>query len=180
MSRLQTGAFHLSRRSIGLDEVVPAALASLSRQAHNVIVQVPETLPRVFIDPALVERAVANIIDNAIRHSPEARPVRVEAGAIAGRVDLRVVDRGCGIPLADRNRLFQPFQRLGDTDNSTGVGLGLAVSKGFVEAVGGELSVEDTPGGGITMVMSFPAWHGDPMEPAPIQPGLAIESVSVA
>jgi two-component system sensor histidine kinase KdpD len=157
MSRLQTGALHLSYRDVGLDEIVPSALASLSRLSHNVVVDVPETLPRVRVDPALLERAVANIIDNAVRHSPDTAPVRVEAGAVAGRVDLRVVDRGCGIPVADRELLFQPFQRLGDTDNGSGVGLGLAVSRGFVIAVGGELTMEDTPRGGVTMVISLPA-----------------------
>jgi two-component system sensor histidine kinase KdpD len=156
MSRLQTGALHLSYRDVGLDEIVPSALASLSRLSHNVVIDVPETLPRVRVDPALVERAVANVIDNAIRHSPNTIPVRVEAGAVAGRVDLRIVDRGCGIPMAERSQLFRPFQRLGDTGTGSGVGLGLAVSRGFVEAVGGELSVEDTPGGGVTMVISFP------------------------
>ena len=75
---------------------------------------------------------------------------------MADRVDLRVVDRGCGIPLAQRERVFQPFQRLGDTASDTGVGLGLAVARGFVDAVGGELTVEDTPGGGVTMVIGLP------------------------
>jgi two-component system sensor histidine kinase KdpD len=161
MSRLQTGGLHLSVRPVGLDEVVPAAVASLSHQSHRVTVEVPETLPRVVVDPALLERAVANVIDNAVRHSPESCRVRVHAGEVAGRVDLRIVDRGSGIPLADRERLFQPFQRLGDTDNDTGVGLGLAVSHGFVEAMGGELTVEDTPRGGITMVISLPIASGD-------------------
>jgi two-component system sensor histidine kinase KdpD len=163
MSRLQTGALHLSYRDVGLDEIVPSALASLSRLSHNVIIDVPETLPRVRVDPALVERAVANVIDNAIRHSPHTIPVRVEAGAVAGRVDLRIVDRGCGIPMAERSQLFRPFQRLGDTGTGSGVGLGLAVSRGFVDAVGGELSVEDTPGGGVTMVISFPALPAEPV-----------------
>jgi two-component system sensor histidine kinase KdpD len=123
MSRLQTGALHLSYRDVGLDEIVPSALASLSRLSHNVVIDVPETLPRVRVDPALVERAVANVIDNAIRHSPNTIPVRVEAGAVAGRVDLRIVDRGCGIPMAERSQLFRPFQRLGDTGTGSGVGL---------------------------------------------------------
>jgi len=159
MSRLQTGALSLIWRPVGLDEVVPAALASLSQDCQNVVVDVPETLPRVNVDAALLERAVANLVDNAVRHSPSDRPVRVEAGAVAGRVDLRVVDRGPGIPLAQRDVIFQPFQRLGDAGADTGVGLGLAVARGFVEAVGGEISVEDTPGGGLTMVISLPATH---------------------
>ena len=120
------------------------------------IVDVSDALPRVEVDVALVERAVANIVDNALRHSGPERPVRIEAGAIGGRVDLRIIDRGAGISLAQRDRLFQPFQRLGDTDSTTGIGLGLAVSKGFIEAVHGDILVEDTPGGGITMVLSLP------------------------
>ena len=83
---------------------------------------------------------------------------------MAGRVDIRVVDHGPGIRAADRERVFRPFQRLGDTDNRTGVGLGLAVSRGFAEAVGGELDLEDTPGGGCTMVVRLP---GDADDPTP-------------
>ena len=156
MSRLQTGALHLRLRPVGLDEVVPAALASLSRLTDQVVVDVPETLHRVAADPALLERAVANIIDNAVSNSRD-KPVRVEAGEVAGRVDLRVVDRGPGIPEADRAKVFLPFQRLGDGGHPSGVGLGLAVAKGFVEAMGGELTIDDTPGGGMTMVISLPA-----------------------
>jgi two-component system sensor histidine kinase KdpD len=79
------------------------------------------------------------------------------ASAVLERVELRVVDQGPGIPLGQRTRVFQPFQRLGDRPNGTGVGLGLAVARGFVEAMDGELTIEDTPGGGTTMVVSLPA-----------------------
>jgi two-component system sensor histidine kinase KdpD len=81
--------------------------------------------------------------------------VRLCGSGAAGRVELRIVDRGPGIPPSERDRVFEPFQRLGDRSLGAGVGLGLAVAKGFVEAMGGELSIEDTPGGGLTMVMSF-------------------------
>ena len=171
MSRLQTRALHLSVRPVGLDEVVPAALASLSHESQHVVVEVPETLPRVVVDPALLERAVANVIDNAIRHSSRSCRVRINAGEVVGGVDLRIVDRGPGIPLGERARLFQPFQRLGDTDRDSGVGLGLAVSHGFVEAMGGELTVEDTPGGGITMVIRLPAAN------CAAETGLGLETV---
>jgi two-component system sensor histidine kinase KdpD len=160
MSRLQAGALNPSKGSVGLDEIVPAALASLSERSLDIVVDVPETLPRLQVDAALVERAVANIVDNALRHSHREGSVRIEAAEVAGHVHLRIVDRGLGIASADREQMFQPFQRLGDTNAATGVGLGLAVSKGFVEAVGGELSVEDTPGGGITMVLRFPVAAG--------------------
>jgi len=82
--------------------------------------------------------------------------VRVEAGSFGGRVDLRVVDTGPGIPIDVRDEVFRPFQRLGDTSAGTGVGLGLAVARGFVRAMDGELTVDDTPGGGTTMVLSLP------------------------
>jgi two-component system sensor histidine kinase KdpD len=159
MSRLQTGVLHLDRRPVGLDEVVYAALASLSRDASKVRVDVPETLPRVDADAALLERAVANLIDNALTWSRPGSTLRVEAGRCGDRIDLRVVDRGPGIPLDQRVAVFRPFQRLGDGGGASkdGVGLGLAVAKGFVEAMGGELTLEDTPGGGLTSVISLPA-----------------------
>jgi two-component system sensor histidine kinase KdpD len=156
MSRLQSGALVATTRPVGLEEVVASALASLS-PAALVEVDVPETLPRVLVDPALLERAVANIIANAVGFSPRGQPVKVEAAAVAGRVDLRVVDRGRGIPVADRDRVLEPFQRLGDNPNGAGVGLGLAVANGFVTAMKGELIIEDTPGGGATLILSLPA-----------------------
>ncbi len=155
MSRLQGGTLDLLREDVGLDEVVAQALASLGERAKRVVTEVPETLPRINTDPALLERAVANVIDNAIAWSPLDRPVRLEAAQFGGSVELRVIDRGPGIPPDQRERIFQPFQRLGDQPRGEGVGLGLAVARGFVDAIGGELTVEDTPGGGATMVFSF-------------------------
>jgi two-component system sensor histidine kinase KdpD len=154
MSRLQTGAVQLVMRAVALEEVVPAALAGLS-QAARVDADVPETLPRVRADAALLERVVANVVENALAWSPSDRNVRVEACVVDHHVDLRVVDRGPGIPRGMRDHVFQPFQRLGDSPNGTGVGLGLAVARGFVEAMGGEIAVDDTPGGGTTMVISL-------------------------
>ena len=137
-----------------VSDVVDAALASLGPRAAAVSSDVPDDLPRVHTDPVLLERAVANLIDNALVHAGGAG-LRIEAGAVAGRVDLRVVDHGPGVRAEDRELVFRPFQRLGDSENEAGVGLGLAVARGFVEALGGELVLEDTPGGGTTMVFSF-------------------------
>ena len=152
MSRLQTDALEIMPSRVGLEEVLPAALHSLAIADDSVQLDVPETLPRVLADPGLLERALANLIDNAVRFSPPGRPARVTAGAIDGYVDVRVVDRGPGVPAGDRDRLFVPFQRLGDSAQGEGVGLGMAVAKGFVEAMGGEIEIEDTPGGGLTVV----------------------------
>ena len=157
MSRIQTGSIVLVPRDVGLDEVVPRALATLPSSGQGVLVEVPETLPRVAIDAELLERAVANLIANARQWSPPADPVMVRGVARDGRVELRVIDHGPGVPSGARDRMFLPFQRLGDRPGSNGVGLGLAVARGFVEAMDGSLSVEDTDGGGLTMVVSFGA-----------------------
>ncbi|MGH8905554.1 MAG: ATP-binding protein [Egibacteraceae bacterium] len=156
MSRLQAGALEIVSRPVSLDEVVPAALRGLVDRDHPIEVDVPESLPHVVGDPALLERVVANLAANAVAWSPPDEPVVISAGAVRQRVDLRVVDRGPGIAVEDRERVFQPFQRLGDRTDGAGVGLGLAVARGFTEAMGGELMVEDTPGGGTTMVVSLP------------------------
>jgi two-component system sensor histidine kinase KdpD len=152
MSRLQTGALDIAAAPVGLDEVLPAALTSLGASSDAVRLDVDDTLPRVLADRGLLERALANVIANAIRFSPRGTPPSVMAGVVDGTVDIRVVDRGPGVPAEERGRLFEPFQRLGDGGQSEGVGLGLAVAKGFVEAMGGELEADDTPGGGLTIV----------------------------
>jgi two-component system, OmpR family, sensor histidine kinase KdpD len=157
MSRLQSGALQLVMRDVGLEEIVPAAIKGLGERAQSVDVSVDETMPRVHADAALLERAVANIVGNALAWSPPERPVRIDACAVGERVDLRVVDRGPGIPPDQRDRMFQPFQRLGDQSNNGGTGLGLAVARGFVDAMGGAITVEDTPGGGLTVVVSLEA-----------------------
>ncbi|HZM32253.1 MAG TPA: K(+)-transporting ATPase subunit F [Acidimicrobiales bacterium] len=156
MSRIQAGAVAPATRPVGLEEVVPAAIAGLGERATKVEVDVPESLPPVRADPTLLESVLANLIDNALAHAPGGVPVRVEAGEVGGTVLVRVVDRGPGIRPDDRERVFQPFQRLGDSpSHGAGVGLGLAVAQGFTRAMGGDLAVDDTPGGGTTMVVEL-------------------------
>ena len=154
MSRLQAGALSVAVRTVGLEEVIPAAVASLGVRSHEVVNALPDDVAPVAADPALLERAVANLVGNAVTASPPGHPVRIDAVAAGGRVNIFVIDTGRGIPPADRELVFQPFQRL--VDHGTGVGLGLAIARGFVEAMGGELSIEDTPGGGTTMIISLP------------------------
>jgi two-component system sensor histidine kinase KdpD len=161
MSRLQAGALSLFPRPAGLDEVVALALDDLGPAGRDISVEIPETLPAVRADPAILERVVVNLTENALRYSPAGKAPLLAASALGDRVELRVVDRGPGIPEEDRERMFVPFQRLGDTDNTTGVGLGLALARGLTEAMGGTLTAEDTPGGGLTMTVSLPAAPGD-------------------
>ncbi|MFC8274580.1 ATP-binding protein [Streptomyces sp. NPDC057271] len=154
MSRLQTGTVMPVFRETDVDEVVPMALGGVPED--SVVLDIPETLPMVTVDRGLLERAVANIVENAVKYTPSGTPVLVAASAIGDRVELRVVDRGPGIPDEAKDAVFEPFQRYGDAPRGAGVGLGLAVARGFVEAMGGTVSAEDTPGGGLTMVIALP------------------------
>ncbi|HET7396932.1 MAG TPA: DUF4118 domain-containing protein [Intrasporangium sp.] len=162
MSRLQAGALSVHVEPVALDEVVARALLHDDRW---VTVDVPEDLPLVRADAGLLERVVANLVDNALRHGPDDRPVEVRARTMTGGpagpahasvVGLCVADHGPGIPPAQWDAIFAPFQRLGDRDASTGVGLGLAIARGFTEAMGGSLIPSATPGGGFTMTVSLP------------------------
>ena len=160
MSRLQTGSVDVLDQSTDVNELIATAVDSVDPRHQRVAVDIESPLPRIRTDPVLLERALANLIDNALIHAGGSG-LRVEAGRVAGRVDIRIIDRGPGIGPQDRDRVFQPFQRVGDSESRVGVGLGLAVARGFVEAVGGDLDVEDTPGGGCTMVIRIP---GDRLE----------------
>ncbi|MFE6751333.1 ATP-binding protein [Kitasatospora purpeofusca] len=168
MSRLQAGALTLHLAETHLDEILPRALDSLADPYAPVQPLDLETVPPVLADPPLLERVLANVITNALRHNAPGAPVLVAASHHAGRVEVRVIDRGPGIAPEDRDRVFLPFQRLGDTDNTTGVGLGLALSRGLAEAMDGSLEVEDTPGGGTTMLLTLPAAPARPLPAGPV------------
>jgi two-component system, OmpR family, sensor histidine kinase KdpD len=157
MSRLQAGALALAIQPIDVADVVSAAVTSLGRAASEVIIRVPEETPDVQADPAFLERAIANLVQNAVRHSPPGAPPQVTASAYGEVVEIRVVDCGPGVPETDWDQIFLPFQRLGDRDNTSGVGLGLALARGLIEAMSGSLAPEGTPGGGLTMIISMPA-----------------------
>ncbi|MGV9265341.1 ATP-binding protein [Kitasatospora sp. NPDC003701] len=159
MSRLQAGALTLHLAETHLDEILPRALDTLPDPYAPVQPLDLDTVPAVLVDPPLLERVLANVIANALRHNAPGAPVLVTASHLRDQVEVRVIDRGPGIAPEDRDRVFLPFQRLGDTDNTTGVGLGLALSRGLAEAMGGSLEVEDTPGGGTTMLLTLPAVH---------------------
>ena len=158
MSRVQTGALQPFLRPAAVDEIAPLALRGIAG-GERVRFDVPETLPLVLTDAGLLERALANLLANAVRFSPVDRPPTLAAEVIDGAVQVSVIDHGPGVPAADHDRIFEPFQRLGDQDGSTGVGLGLAVARGFVEAISGTLRPTGTPGGGLTMVVTLPVAH---------------------
>lgn len=113
----------------------------------------PEDLPLASADPGLIERVIVNLVDNARRAGP---PVRVTAEADGEVLRVRIVDSGPGVADADKERIFSPFQRLHDHTADGGLGLGLAIARGFTEAMGGTLEPGDTPGGGLTMTVTLP------------------------
>jgi two-component system, OmpR family, sensor histidine kinase KdpD len=172
MSRLQTGTVAPLMQEVDLDEVVPMALGGVP--PDSVTLDIPETLPIIAADPGLLERVVANVVENAVKYSPHGSRVLVSASALRDRVELRIADRGPGVPDDAKDRIFEPFQRYGDAPRGLGVGLGLAVAKGFTEAMGGLLIADDTPGGGLTMVLTLRA-AGDRSLP---QPQLSAEAGS--
>ncbi len=156
MSRLQAGVMGVSAQPIGLADAIAKTVDDLGPRGREIAIHTPDELAEVEADPALLERILANLLSNALRYSTPGRPPLITASEHDGEVEVRVVDHGPGIPVADRERMFLPFQRLGDRDNDTGVGLGLALSRGLAEAMGGGLEPDTTPGGGLTMTLRLP------------------------
>jgi two-component system sensor histidine kinase KdpD len=161
LSRLQADALTLACRPVGLDDVVSRALATTAR-SNEVTIEVSPDLPEVIADPGLLERAIANVVENAMRYTPDGERVRVAASAYADTLELRIIDRGPGVARDARQAVFEPFQRRDDRAVSTGssVGLGLAIARGFVEAMRGTITLEDTPGGGLTVSIELPTAPG--------------------
>lgn len=152
LSRLQAGAMPMALQPTDASEVVAQSVTGVD--PRRVSVQIPDALPPVQADPGLLERALANLVENALKHANSA--VTVDAKHHGADVRIRVIDHGRGIPPSDRDRMFVPFQRGGDTTVTEGTGLGLALCRGVVEAMGGDLTPETTPDGGLTMVVTLP------------------------
>ncbi|HEY4224657.1 MAG TPA: sensor histidine kinase KdpD [Pseudolysinimonas sp.] len=158
VTRLQAGVIGVALAPVAIDDVVGGALDELRLPPGQVTLELT-AVPMVDADAALLQRAVVNLLTNAIRFSPAGSSPTIASSHFGDRVQVRVIDNGPGIPAEEREGIFMPFQRHGDLDNSVGVGLGLSLSKGFVEAMGGTLEAEDTPGGGLTMVIELPVVH---------------------
>src|SRR5580698_3166923 len=154
MSRLHTGSLQPFLRPTAIDEVAPVAVGGLD-DSLRLELAVPEGFPLVLADPGLLERVLANLFSNALRYSPAAQPPELQAELDSGMVRLEVVDHGPGVPDSQKERIFEPFTRV--ADRHPGVGLGLAVAKGFAEAMGGRIEAGDTPGGGLTITVTLPA-----------------------
>ncbi|GGE94555.1 ATP-binding protein [Mycetocola zhadangensis] len=156
VSRLEAGVLAVQLLSVDAEDVILPAFDELNLGPSEIELDLDPTLPSMLADPGLLKRVVTNLLDNARRFAPPGTRVRISTSTFAGTVQIRIADHGPGIAPERRDQIFVPFQRLGDTDNLTGLGLGLALSKGFIEGMGGTLEAEDTPGGGLTMVIALP------------------------
>ncbi|QCQ17915.1 ATP-binding protein [Microbacterium sp. RG1] len=161
VSRVEAGVLAVALAPVDAAGSVLAALDELGLGPGRVELALDPALPEITADPVLLQRVIVNVLANAARHSPPDARVRVATSSLGERAEIRIVDRGAGVPAERRDDMFAPFQRLGDTDNTVGLGLGLALSRGFAEGMGGTLTAEDTPGGGLTMVVSLPLWPED-------------------
>jgi two-component system sensor histidine kinase KdpD len=161
MSRLHTGSLQPFLRPTAIDEVAPVAAGGLD-DSLRLEMAVPDGFPLVLADPGLLERVLANLFSNALRYSPAGRPPELHAVLDGGTVRLEVVDHGPGVPDEQKELIFEPFERVGD--RHPGVGLGLAVARGFAEAMGGRIGAFDTPGGGLTVRVTLPAASEDRSE----------------
>lgn len=159
VSRVQAGVLAVTLTPMDPADAILPALDELGLGPSDVDLGLDLELPPVLADAVLLQRVLVNLLDNAVRFSPADRPPRLSTARVPGAVQIRVLDHGPGIAPERRDEVFLPFQRLGDIDNGTGLGLGLALAKGFTEGMGGTLSVEDTPGGGLTMVLELPQVH---------------------
>ena len=156
VSRVEAGVLAVSLAPVDSAGTVLAAVDELSLGPDAVELALDPDLPLLVADPVLLQRVVVNVLANAVRHTAPGTRVRVATSRLGARAQIRIVDHGAGVAPDRQADIFAPFQRLGDTDNTTGLGLGLALSRGFTEGMGGTLAPEDTPGGGLTMVVELP------------------------
>ena len=161
MSRLQAGALAVHFDRISFQDLLPQVLTSIPILVEDINLSYAPNLPEIRTDPGLLERALANLISNALTHGSSTHKPSITLSQHGRYVQIRIIDYGSGIDLSDPTKIFAPFRRLGDVNNKQGIGLGLALSKGLIEAIGGSLTLEETPGGGLTVVVSIPLALGE-------------------
>jgi len=166
MTRVEAGALSLRKEPGDIEDLVGAALAQLGSRAQEREIEfdLPPDLPSVPMDFALMTQALSNVLDNALKYSPADRPVRIEARTAGGEVHVSVADRGLGIPHGDLTRIFDKFQRAAHPPDAGGLGLGLTISKGIIEAHGGRIWAANRPDGGAVVSFALPYVLGEPGE----------------
>lgn len=156
LTRLQAGVLSVHLAPTSLLEVL-ASVIPLG--PSRVLLDIPDDLPLLRADSGLLERVLANLVDNAIKHQGSEQPIQVTAAPRGGQVQIKVIDHGRGIAPSQLEEIFRPFQHFGDRTN-TGIGLGLAIAQGFTEAMNGQLQPTQTAGGGLTMTLTLGVVNG--------------------
>ena len=166
LSRLEAGVVSVELEPVAPHALVEQAARFIHLDRSLVSVAVPPHLPPMLADPVLLERVLANLLTNAAVVSTSGRPVQITGRSTGNQVELAVIDHGPGIPTDQRDRMFEPFQRLHDRSTTQGLGLGLAIARGFTETMGGRITASDTPGGGLTMTITLPTVDTSTASPA--------------
>jgi two-component system sensor histidine kinase KdpD len=158
MTRLESGALVVKKEWLPLEEVIGSALSHHSRRlsGRDVKIHLPPNAPMVYVDGILIGQVLANLLDNVIEYTPPNSAVEVSAEPLDGVVDIRVSDRGPGLPAGTESRVFDKFFRIRPDQSRRGIGLGLAIVRGIVEAHGGHVAAENRPGGGAVFRFSLP------------------------
>jgi two-component system sensor histidine kinase KdpD len=169
MTRLQGGALRLRRAPADIQDLIGTSLSQLGDAVtgRKIEVDVAPNIPLVSVDFALITRVLANIVENAIKYSPPEAPITIRARAVGGNLEIMVADRGPGVLESDLVQMTGKFRR-GRSGANNGTGLGLAICRGFVEAHGGRVTVENRPGGGLNVFFTLPLDESPPEEAARI------------
>jgi len=158
MSRIEAGALRVARQPCDVEDLIGSALERFGHrlEGRSISVVVPDRLPLIPLDFVLVVQALVNVVDNALKYSPVGAPIEIDVGETDREVQIRVADRGVGIPPEDLAHIFDKFYRVQRPDNVTGTGLGLSIARGIVEAHGGRIWAENRPGGGLAVTIALP------------------------
>jgi two-component system sensor histidine kinase KdpD len=158
MTRLEGGALKVKRDSADVQDIIGTSIGQMQARLmeRSVKVSLPESIPFIDLDFVLIVHVLNNLLDNALKYSPEGSPIEVRAQMLESEIQISVLDRGLGIPVEDLERVFDKFYRVQRTSQATGTGLGLAICKGILEAHGGRIWAENREGGGTSITLALP------------------------
>ncbi len=158
MTKMESGVLRISKKPCDLRDLIGACLEQLKDKigSREIKIDIPKDFPEIAVDFPFILKAFFNVIDNALKYSPDSSPVEIRAAVVERKAQVKIRDYGLGIPREDLKRIFEKFYRVERSYNVLGTGLGLCISKGIIEAHGGDISVDSTPGKGSTFTVELP------------------------
>jgi two-component system sensor histidine kinase KdpD len=165
MARLDAGAVQLNKQWYPLDEIIGVVLTRLQKRLNSrlVTVNLPPGIPLLYVDAAMIEQVLMNLLENAIRYTPAGSPLEIFAEATLAGMEISVADHGLGIPKGSENKLFEKFYRVQHEAAQSGVGLGLAICRAIIEAHGGSIQAQNRPTGGAVFSFIIPLERTPPV-----------------